>query len=124
MFPKTGRRIPGGGNGGKESYASLIADILRQELGSSHQALKTLMRWNGANERTAKNWLAGSNGPSAEHLLQLIRNSDPVFDCVLRLADRKAALSNRQLTEIRDALQAAAKFLSEVIEKPESPLKH
>nr|AWL93050.1 hypothetical protein CIT37_13180 [Bradyrhizobium ottawaense] len=115
MFPKTGKKFP---NGGKQSptYASLIADILRSELGNSHQAQKTLMRWTGANERTAKNWLSGSNGPSGEHLLQLMRNSDRVFEFVLRLSRRPALPSNQRLEEVRNSLRNTADLLSEVIE--------
>lgn len=114
MFPKTGKKFP---NDGKASptYASLIADILRSELGNSHQAQKTLMRWTGANERTAKNWLSATNGPSGEHLLQLMRNSDRVFEFVLRLSHRPAILSNQRLEEVRNSLQVTADLLSEVI---------
>jgi hypothetical protein len=116
MFPKTGKKFPGYAELPAPTYASLIADILRTELGNSHQAHKTLMRWTGANERTAKNWLSGSNGPRGEHLLQLMRNSDQIFECVLRLSHRPAVLSNHRLTELRNILQATTDLLSEVIE--------
>ena len=115
MFPKTGKRFPSGG-GTPPTYASLIAEILKAELGNSHQAQKTLMRWTGANERTAKNWLSGTNGPSGEHLLQLMRNSDRVFEFVLRLSHRPALLSNQRLAEVRNSLQVTADLLSQVIE--------
>src|SRR5665213_1778801 len=94
MFPKTGRKLPAGDRAAP--YASTIADALRADLGHSHQAIKTLMRWTRANERTAKNWLSGTNGPSGEHLLKIIRHSDLVFECVLSLIDRKAVLSHRK----------------------------
>lgn len=116
MFPKTGKKFPSGADLATPTYASLIADILRAELGNSHRAHKTLMRWTGANERTAKNWLSGSNGPSGEHLLQLMRNSDQVLECVLRLSHRPAVLSSQRLAEVRNSLQATADLLSEVIE--------
>jgi hypothetical protein len=74
------------------------------------------MRWTGANERTAKNWLSGCHGPSGEHLLQLMRNSDTVFECVLRLSGRPAVLSNPKLAEVRNCLQRSADLLSEVID--------
>jgi hypothetical protein len=82
MFPKTGRKIPPSSDGPSDDYASSIAGALKAELGNSHQAIKTLMRWTGANERTTKNWLSGSNGPSGEHLLEIMRNSDLVFERV------------------------------------------
>ncbi|MBR0947067.1 hypothetical protein [Bradyrhizobium liaoningense] len=115
MFPKTGKKFPGNGRA-SSSYANLIADILKSELGNSHQAHKTLMRWTGANERTAKNWLSGTNGPSGEHLLQLMRNSDRVFEFVLKLSHRPAFPSNQRLAEVRNSLQVTADLLSEVIE--------
>lgn len=120
MFPKTGRTFP---NGGKvpPTYASLIADILKAELGNSHQAQKTLMRWTGANERTAKNWLSGTNGPSGEHLLQLMRNSDRVFEFILELSHRPPLLSNQRLAEVRNSLQVTADLLSKVIEIQDGP---
>lgn len=116
MFPKTGKKFPAGESFASFNYAALIAEILRSELGNSHQAHKTLMRWTGANERTAKNWLSGSNGPSGEHLLQLMRNSDRVFEFVLRLSHRPVVLSNQRLAEIRNSLRVTADLLSEVIE--------
>ncbi|UGX94089.1 hypothetical protein G6321_00052535 [Bradyrhizobium barranii subsp. barranii] len=116
MFPKTGKRFPDGGEPTSSTYASLIADILKSELGNSHQANKTLMRWTGANERTAKNWLSGTNGPSGEHLLQLMRNSDRVFEFVLKLSRRPALPSNRRLEEVRNSLRMTADLLSDVIE--------
>ena len=116
MFPKTGKKFPPDNCFASTTYADLIREILRSELGSSHQAHKTLMRWTGANERTAKNWLSGSNGPSGEHLLQLMRNSDRIFEFVLKLSHRPALLSMRRLGEVRNSLQVTADLLSEVIE--------
>ncbi|WP_338824904.1 hypothetical protein WDM22_21495 [Bradyrhizobium septentrionale] len=116
MFPKTGKKFPGDEGVAFSTYAALIANILKSELGNSHQAHKTLMRWTGANERTAKNWLSGSNGPSGEHLLQLMRNSDRIFEFVLKLSHRPVVLSNQRLAEICNSLRVTADLLSEVIE--------
>jgi hypothetical protein len=116
MFPKAGKPFPNGGEQHAPTYAALIGDILRAELGNTHQAHKTLMRWTGVNERTAKNWLSGANGPSGEHLLLLMRNSDRVFECVLQLSRRPAVLSCQRLADVRNSLQATADLLSEVIE--------
>jgi hypothetical protein len=124
MFPKTGRKFPRRAEEPPGDYASSIADALRAELGSSHQAIKTLMRWTGANERTTKNWLSGANGPSGEHLLEIIRNSDLVFECVLQLIDRKVVLSHRKLEEVHDALQVTAQLLSEMIKSKDLPRSH
>jgi len=116
MFPKTGKKFPNGAGMRSPTYASLIAGVLSSELGNSHRAHKTLMRWTGANERTVKNWLSGSNGPSGEHLLQLMRNSDAVFECVLSLSCRPAAFWSPKLAEVRNCLQRTADLLSEVID--------
>ena len=115
MFPKTGKKFPCGG-GAPATYAGLIAEILKAELGNSHQAHKTLTRWTGANERTAKNWLSGTNGPSGEHLLQLMRNSDRVFEFVLKISHRPAVPTSQRLAEVRNSLQLTADLLSQVIE--------
>ena len=106
MLPKAGRSIPASIDGAS-IYTSSIAEVLRSELGDSHRAHKTLMRWTGANERTAKNWLSGINGPSGEHLLRLMRSSGRVFECVLMLSDRQPVLSRRKLEELRDVLHSA-----------------
>jgi hypothetical protein len=122
MFPKTGRRFPAREQ--QADYASSISGALRSQLGNSHQAIKTLMRWTGANERTTKNWLSGVNGPSGEHLIEIMRNSDLVFESVLELADRKVVLSHRKLEDVRDALQATAELLSELMESKDLPKSH
>src|ERR1700693_5079808 len=114
MFPKTGNKFPIRDNVPEATYASSIAKILRAELGNSHQAHKTLMRWTGANERTTKNWLAGSNAPSGDHLLLLMRNSDHIFEFVLKRSRRPAILSSQRLAEIRNCLLTTANLLAEV----------
>jgi hypothetical protein len=73
------------------------------------------MGWTGANERTAKNWLSGVNGPSGEHLLRLMRSSDRVFECVLMLSDRQSVLSRRKLEELLDVLSNTAEVVAEAI---------
>lgn len=70
------------------AYRTAIAAALRDELGLTHRAVKTAMRWTGASERTVKYWIAGERGPSGEHLIALARHSDIVFHMVLLLADR------------------------------------
>jgi hypothetical protein len=62
MFPKKGNNFPKTTESGKckLNYQSAIAAALSIELGNSHRAVKTVMRWTGANERTVKNWLLGA----------------------------------------------------------------
>lgn len=72
----------------QKEYRDAIADALRAELGLTHQAIKTAMRWTGASERTAKYWLSGERGPSGEHLIRLAQHSDVVLMTILTMAAR------------------------------------
>ena len=73
MLPKKGNKLPQGGRGRHDGvdFNGAIAAALRKELGSTHQAVKTVMHWTGASESAVKTWLAGSHGPSGEHLVGL-----------------------------------------------------
>ncbi|MCY1465437.1 hypothetical protein D9M71_835780 [compost metagenome] len=65
------------------------------------------MRWTNANERTVKNWMAGSSGPRGEHLVALIKHSDLALAAFLRMAERPHALTAAELPLLREKLQAA-----------------
>jgi hypothetical protein len=56
MLPKTGNSFRGSQSRKKlnAQYAVAIAKALRKQLGVTHQATKTIMRWTGASERSAK----------------------------------------------------------------------
>lgn len=105
----------GGDGGGGDAYAAALAAALRRELGGIRAAAKTLMRWTGAGERTAKAWLAGISGPSGDHLISLLRHSDAVFAAVLRLSGRATgsgrddlALARRHLLDALAAIDRVA----------------
>ena len=106
MFPKTGNYFPNGGGSGRASvsYPVAIAAALKSELGNSHRAVKTVMRWTGANERTVKNWFAGKRGPRGEHLIGLIRHSNGVLESVLRLAGREQIVAAKLVLDARTIL--------------------
>src|SRR5450759_2943840 len=87
----------------KIKYPEAIAAALRAELGDSHRAVKSVMRWTGVNERTAKNWLAGRRGPRGEHLLALMRHSNVVLEIVLQLAGREQIIAGKALFDARNA---------------------
>jgi hypothetical protein len=115
MLPKKGRIFPRGEDRQRRepSYATAVGGALRQELGDTHQATKTVMRWTGAGERTVKNWFAGTSGPRGEHLLAIVRHSDAVFDAVVRLAGREPVVAairlvgaRKTLVEMRDIIEA------------------
>jgi hypothetical protein len=117
MFPKKGKGFPGtGGSGGSGlDYAASIATALRGELGGSHQAIKTVMRWTGATDRTAKNWVTGTRGPTGEHLISLARHSNAVFEVVIRATGRESLLVALQLVDAREKLAAALASLDQLV---------
>jgi hypothetical protein len=86
MLPKKGKSFPRYGQLKLDNprYAAEIARALRSELGGSHQSVKAIMNWTCAGERTIKNCLAGMNGPSGAHLIEVIRHSDAVCSLVLK----------------------------------------
>jgi hypothetical protein len=108
MFPKRGNNFPKSTQNRKSglNYQSAIAAALSIELGNSHRAVKTVMRWTGANERTVKNWFAGRRGPRGEHLLSLIQHSSAVLEAVLRLAGREQLIAGKMLLDVRSTLLA------------------
>ncbi|WP_085938221.1 hypothetical protein [Enhydrobacter aerosaccus] len=96
-----------------DQYARLIADALRLEAKGSRGAVKRIMKWTGASERTVKGWLAGDMGPRGEHLLGLLQSSDVVFEHVLLAVGRDlsasspdVALLRRQMLDLSDQLRA------------------
>lgn len=62
------------------------------------------MSWTGANERTVKNWLAGVSGPSGEHLVELVRQSDAVAEAFLILAGRRDIVDAKRLMNAHGGL--------------------
>ena len=115
-FPKMGNSLPiAAVNGAGLSYEQAIAAALRQELGGTNKAIKTLVRWTGAHDRTVKNWLSGTAGPSGTHLIRLMRSSDIVFDAVLKLGGRAMVPTQINVAEARDLLKRAALLLRDDI---------
>lgn len=106
MLPKTG--ISSAGDGGNEGartiYATQIALALHSELGATHQAVKTMIRWTGAGERTVTNWLAGEHGPSGPHLTLLARHSDAVLEAFLALAGRERLIVDFDIQHLKAEL--------------------
>ena len=102
MLPKKGIVFPNHENLGP--YPRAIAYVLKCELGSTHQAVKTIRKWTGAGERTVKNWLAGISGPSGKHLVDLIRNSDDVLQVLLIMAGRDQTVAAQHLGDLRNQL--------------------
>ena len=97
------------------SFASVIADALRRDFGTSPAKVKHIARLTGANARTVQNWLYGRNGPSGAGLVVLMRHSDAVMLAVLELADRyeiqHAAKSEKLRGELRSLITMLLEYL-------------
>jgi hypothetical protein len=118
IVPKKGtfvhRSTPSDGSGAE--YAAAIAVALRQELGTTHQAVKSARRWTGASERTVKYWFSGSRGPSGVHLIALARHSDAVLSAFLERAGRQNLTGQSRLWEARDRLRELLRMVQDVLE--------
>jgi hypothetical protein len=116
MFPKKGKTFPDvdSQTHPEQRYAAVIAAALMSELGDTHRAIKTVMRWTGTSERTVKNWFAGTSGPSGEHLIAIVRQSDAVFDSVMLLAGRNEIAAAKRLVDARDTLVAMLEIIVEM----------
>jgi len=95
--------------------AALVAKSLSTELGRTHQAVKTAMRWTGASERTVKHWLAGTHAPSGLHLLDLIRHSDALLKQMLVSSGRAELAVALDVTTIRTKLTLALAACEEAL---------
>lgn len=114
MLPKKGKVLPvESADGAEVSYAKAISVALQKELGQSHRAVKTVMRWTGASERTVKNWVSGERGPSGAYLVDLIRHSDEIMQCILHMADRHQTIAASKLPDIAKRLQQALELFEQ-----------
>lgn len=114
MFPKKGNSFLN-----HEQYAQGIAQALQTELGSTHQAVKTLMKWTDASERTVKNWLAGVSGPRGEHLIALIQHLDAALNTFLSMAQRKSTIVSAVLPSLRERLLTAVETIDLCLSGPD-----
>ena len=114
-FPKKGKVFPK--CEAERQYVSTIANALRYELGSTHQAVKTVVRWTDVNERTVKNWIAGTTGPSGEHLVELMRNSEAVFEAMLHLVGREHSLVTTRLIGARGKVWEVVQMIDHLLER-------
>ena len=119
MFPKKGNKFPNGSNGQaiELNYATAIGTALNAELRGTHRSIKTIMSWTDANERTVKNWLAGSSGPRGEHLIGILRHSDEVFRAFVRLCGREQTHIVVSLVDARAQLELTICQLDRLLSK-------
>jgi hypothetical protein len=108
MLPETRKRLPGELKKITDSeYAFAIAFALKQEIGDSRHAVKTLARMTGASERTARNWLSAVRGPSGLHLIRLAQNSEAIRATLITLSGQEKSRSSTvsaALTLIHEAV--------------------
>ena len=102
---------------GSGDLAQEVAAALRREFGERPAMTKTVARITGARERTVKNWLAGSHGPSGDHLIALMRQSEEVLAVVLRLSGREALLRGDRIAEAQFRLQDSLRVMGELLEE-------
>jgi hypothetical protein len=119
MFPKTGNTFQNRGTKEKAQieYRDAVWRALTSELGGTHQATKTAMRWTGVSERTARNWISGTHAPAGEHLVELMRNSDTVLSAVLALAGRREVYAFASLDVVRTELKTMLKAIDTIEEQ-------
>jgi hypothetical protein len=104
MIPNAGKYVLSRHRISQPDYSRAIAEALRLELGGSGKAAKTLMKWTGANERTVRNWLSGGIGPNGKHLVLLCKESDAVWQAMMRLSGRSSDLAALKLGPMAKAL--------------------
>ena len=99
MFPKMGNKFPKRTSTGRlpPTCATIVADALRSELGGTHRAIKAVMDWTDASERTIKNWFAADSSPHGDYFLILLGKSDVLLNAVLDAVGRNtpAGLASR-----------------------------
>jgi hypothetical protein len=109
MFPKSGSRLPKFGPRLTEAeYISEIRKALREELGGTRAATKTIMRWTGASDRTARNWMSGAAAPSGYNLICLAGRSDAVLGAMLAMSGRHELALATDIHAVEVALAKAS----------------
>lgn len=92
---------------GERAFAEQIGVALRDDLGATRRATKTVMRWANVSDTTARGWISGRAAPSGRHLLVLAANSAAVLAKVLALIDHSELGLALTLQEIQHRLEVA-----------------
>ena len=108
---------------GDYDFAIVIAETLRHAFGNTHAAVKTVVAFTGAGERTVKNWFEAKNAPSGENLVELARHSEEILEAFLLMAGRGDVLSAKKLADARDKLVEMLEIIDQLRgnESTESP---
>lgn len=114
-FRKLGKFFPSAAGDGfppvGRSFAQEIALALNRASVESAVHIKTVAVWTGANERTVKNWFAGTYGPNGEHLLILARHCDQVLNAMIVMMDRRELLVGPRVADIERRVRELAYLL-------------
>ena len=110
MRPKSGTLFPAerGMPPSEREFTGSIRQALRDELGGSRAAAKSIMRWTGVSDRTARNWLNGAASPRGYHLVCLARESDAVLAVILTSSGRSELALSANLRAVELALAKAS----------------
>jgi len=103
-----GKEIPDG------RFAQVIADALHREFGETHAAVKTVVGLTKANERAVKNWFMAKNGPTGQHLVDLVRTSDEVLEAVLLMSGRRDLVIAKKLSDSKQVLVKMLKLIGDL----------
>jgi hypothetical protein len=117
-FPKKGKFFPGSSDGSVPprglTFAQEIAAALTKASTERGVHLKTVAGWTGANERTVKNWFAGTYGPSGEQLLILARHYDEVLNTMIVIMDRRELLVGHKISDMERRIRELADALGDL----------
>ncbi|MBX3564322.1 MAG: hypothetical protein KF730_07070 [Sphingomonas sp.] len=116
MLPKKGSSFPIGRASLTETeFAQVIASALKVEFGSARNGPKIITQWTGVSQRTAKNWLGGTNAPSGVHLVMLAKESNAVLKALMLMAERPEMSLGASLMSLRRSLTETLSALDQVI---------
>ena len=121
MLPKTGKELHRSID--DLEFARIISDALATELGKTHQAIKTVMRWTGASERSVKHWFAATHAPSGPHLLSLMQHSDTVLAYILQTAGRSDLEIGLGVVALRLKLRELLSIIEDQIDQETEPIE-
>jgi hypothetical protein len=91
----------------ESALSAKVGQALRDALGSSRRATKTVMRWTNVSDTTARAWISGRVVPSGRHLLALAANCHEVMVVVLRMTGHSELEIGIELQEIEHSLLLA-----------------
>lgn len=112
--PLSGKTFPSSGAMSNGQFTGIISEALRREYAGRHGAVKVVARLTGANERAVKNWFAGKNGPSGEHLVVLAQHCSHVLEAFLLLAARGDLITVTRIAEVKNQLKRISLLIDDL----------